>query len=211
MKKLYFTLALFFLFNFRADAQLEGLYQFTHSYFRSDPFQSPFSVFMEHLMKDPGISGKEKRLRSDTALFYFYGVYSQYNPFFFKPVRLEVLLEEVPFQYSDSLPAQDTLLVYQLVAYGKRGEEGQKEIKKEFEKIHRRYKGQFFDSNYKEFKQNDTIAGAMHNYFTPLNILSPLSIAWGNMEGTGEPVLNITLRFKTSQNRTILPAPLYNP
>lgn len=209
MNKLYFTLALFLLLNFRADAQLEGLYQFSHNYFRSDPFQGQFSTFMEHLMKDPGISNKEKRLRSDTALFYFYGIYTQFNPFFFKPSRVEVLLEELPFKYSDSLPARDTMLVYQLIAYGKKGE-SEKEIKKEFEKIHRRSKGQFASSNYREFKENNTVTGAVHNYFTTLSVVAPVSIVWGAVESTGEPVLSIVLRFRTSENMAVLPTAAFH-
>ncbi len=210
MNKLYFTLSLFLFLSVRAAAQQEGLYQFAHSYFRSDPFQGQFSRFMEHLMKDPGITEKRTRLRSDTSLFYFFGVYSNYNPFFFKPKRMEVLLEEMPVQYVDSLPPQDTILVYQLVAYGENSEKGLKEIKKEFEKIHRQYKRRFFDSNYHEFKENAAVTGAMYNYFVPLHGLSPLTIAWGKLEGPDAPILNITLRMKTSENMTVLPVPLYH-
>lgn len=210
MNKLYFTLGLFFFLSVRTVAQEEGLLQFAHSYFRSDPFQGQFSRFMEHLMKDPGITEKSVRLRSDTALFYFFGVYSSYNPFFFKPKRMEVLLEEMPFQLADSLPPQDTILVYQLVAYGENSEKGLKEIRKEFEKIHRQYKRRFYDSNYKEFKANTSVTGEMYNYFVPFHGLSPLSIAWGKLESSDAPILNITLRIKTKGNMTVLPVPLYN-
>jgi len=210
MNKLYFGLSLFLLLSIRSAAQEEGLYQFTHNYFRSDPFQSEFSRFMEHLMKDPGITEKKIRLRTDTSLFYFYGAYTNYNPFFFKPKRVEVLLEEMPFQYTDSLPAEDTILVYQLIAYGENNEKGLKEIKKEFEKIHSKYKRRFFDSNYKEFTQNTAVTGGMHNYFVPLHGLSPLSIVWGKLDDSDTPVLNIILRIKTDENQTVLPAPLYN-
>ncbi|MBN8876045.1 MAG: hypothetical protein E6Q24_00785 [Chitinophagaceae bacterium] len=210
MNKLYFGLSLFLFLSIRSAAQEEGLYQFTHSYFRSDPFQSQFSHFMEHLMKDPGITGKKIRLRSDTSLFYFYGTYTNYNPFFFKPKRVEVILEEMPFRYEDSLQAHDTILVYQLIAYGEDSEKGLKEIKREFEKMHRQYKRRFFDSNYKEFEQNNTVIGGIHNYFVPLHGLSPLSVAWGRLDDSGDPVLNIVLRIKTSENQAVLPVPLYN-
>ncbi|MGN6291404.1 MAG: hypothetical protein ACTHMV_01570 [Chitinophagaceae bacterium] len=211
MNKLYFGLSLFLFLSIQSAAQEEGLYQFTRSYFRSDPFQGPFSRFIEHLMKDPDITGKKKRLRSDSTLFFFYGTYTNYNPFFFKPKQVEVLLEEMPFQHTDSLRAQDTILVYQLIAYGEDSEKGLKEIKREFEKIHRQYKRRFFDSNYKEFEENNTVIGGMHNYFVPLYGLSPLSVAWGKVDNSDAPVLNIILRIKTNENETVLPVPLYNP
>lgn len=209
MKKFYFTLGLFICLSLPAASQ-EELYQFTHAYFRSDPFNGEFSSFLDHLLKDPTIKEKKMRLRTDTSLFYFYGWYTNYNPFFFRPARVEVSLEEVPVQYVDSLPG-DTLLIYQLTAYAEPGEKGLKEVIKEFEKIHRKYNRRFFDSNYKEFDKNSNLTGAIHNYFVAFHGLAPLSVAWGNTERGKEPALNITLRMKTSENRTVLPVPLYHP
>ncbi len=201
----------FFLILFTATASFsqEGLFQFSKSYFRSDPFVGSFSGFLKHLMNDPAMTDKEIRQRTDSTLFYFLGVYKSYNPFFFKPKRVEILLEEVSIKYTDSLPA-DTILVYQLIAYTD-GNKGKQEVKKEFEKIHRQYNKKFYNSNYHELKTGSEITGAFHNYFVPYAGLAPVSTVWRNLNETNEYVLNLTLRIKSDGNRTVLAASLYNP
>jgi len=211
MNKFYFIALLSIGISLKASAQFEGLQLFTHTYFRSDPFLGQFSAFMNHLTKDPAIEDKQIKLRTDTSFFSFTGLFTKYNPFSFKPAKLEISLEEMPVHYSDSLPVGDTLLIYQLTAYAEASENGEKEIKKEFEKINRRYAKRFFDSNYKEFKQEGVVSGGMHNYFVPMHGVAPLSVTWGILAGTKQPVLNITIRMKTSDNYAVLPVPLYNP
>ncbi|MET0462931.1 MAG: hypothetical protein ABW007_07245 [Chitinophagaceae bacterium] len=212
MKKLYLILFLSVGLSANSIAQFEGLVQFTHTYFRSDPFLGQFSAFMQHLMKDQGLTVKETKLRTDTSLFSFQGLYAQFNPFFFKPGKVQIMLRESPVQYIDSMPPGDTILVYQLTAFGEETEKGIKEVKTEFEKIHKKYRNRFFDSNYNELKDaNGKIIGAVRNYFVPMHGLAPLTIAWGILDNTTRPVLNLTLRLKTNNNFATLPTPLYNP
>jgi hypothetical protein len=191
------------------DTKLESLYKFSKSYFRSDPFTGEFSGFLKHLINDPAISEKFIRKKTDTSFYTFHGTYTGYNPFFFKPKRVEILLEETPVEYGDSLHTADTIFTYQLLAYANDDATGADDIKKEFEKIHRQTSRKF-DSNYKEFRDGDEITVAIHNYFVPLHWLAPLSIAWGRLKNSGELVLNITMRIKMSGNRSVLPAALYD-
>ena len=199
---------LFILFFDNASFSQEGLYQFSKSYFRSDPLVGSFSGFLKHLMNDPAIKNKQIQQRTDSTLFYFFGVYTSYNPFFFKAKRVEILLEETPIKYVDSLPA-DTILVYQLLAYTD-GSRGQQEVKKEFEKIHRQYNKRFADSNYRNLETGEKITGGLHNYFVSFAGLAPVSTIWGLLKETNEYVLNITLRIKSKENRTVLPVMFYN-
>jgi hypothetical protein len=211
MNKLYLFLLLSLGTTIRVSAQAEGLQQFTHDYFRSDPLLGQFSAFLSHLTKDPAIDKKQVQLRTDTSLYFFHGIYPAYNPFFFKPVRLEVSLAESPVQYSDSLPVGDTILIYQLTAYAEPTEKGLKEVKKEFEKIHRQYGRRFFDSNYRDIQENGNKIGGTRNYFVPMHLVSPLTITWGLISETNQPVLNIALRLKTINNQPALPVPFNNP
>lgn len=198
------------LFAATSSFAQEGLYQFSKSYFRSDPFVGEFSSFLKHLMNDPTLIDKETRQRTDSSLFYFIGVYKNYNPFFFKPKRVEILLEESSIQYADSIPA-DTVLTYQLLAYTDGNNKGEQEVKREFEKIHRQFNKKFYNSNHLDLKSGEEINGGVHNYFVAYSGLAPASVVWGKLEATNEYLLNITLRIKTSENRTVLAAPLYNP
>jgi len=211
MNKFYLIILLSIGVSIRASGQYEGLQAFTHTFFRSDPFLGQFSAFMNHLTKDPAIEGKQIKLRTDTSFFSFTGIFPKYNPFSFKPTRLEISLQEMPVQYSDSLPIGDTLLVYQLTAYAEASENGAREVRNEFDRIHRKFAKRFFDSNYKQFQEKDIPVGGLHNYFVPLHGVAPVSVAWGVLAGTKEPALNITVRMKTRENYAELPVPLYNP
>src|SRR3990170_3474040 len=199
MKK-YFLNVFFILFFYNASFSQEGLYQFSKSYFRSDPLIGSFSGFLKHLMNDPAITNKRIRQRTDSTFFYFFGVYNNYNPFFFKPKRVEILLEETSIKYIDSLPA-DTILVYQLLAYTD-GSKGKQEVKKEFEKIHRQYNKKFDDSNYQDLKTGEDTTGGLHNYFVSFAGIAPVSTLWGILKDTNEYILNIIFRIKSSENRT---------
>lgn len=211
MKKLYFVLA-FSLVLLKGSAQ-DILLNFTHSYYRSDPFQTTtFSGFLKHLMNDPTLKEKVTHQKTDSSFFSFEGTYTNYNPFFFKPKRVEVFLEETPITY-EQWPQNltDTIFNYHLIAYSDNTPAGIKEIKKEVEKINRLYKKRFMGSKYFERKEGEEIAGATYNYFIPDYALSPLSVGWGKLKTGSETVLVITLRIKPIGNETNLPQLFYNP
>lgn len=203
-------LSLFIVLSVYTSPAQEGLFQFTKSYFRSNPFVGEFSGFLKHLINDPAIMNKETRQRTDSSLFYFSGVYANYNPFFFKPARVEIILGEASVQYAESIPA-DTILIYQLLAYADSSNKGEQNVKKEFGKIHRQFNKKFYNSNYQDLKTGSTITGGVHNYFVAFTGLAPVSVAWGKLKESNEFVLNLILRIKKSGNKTVLAAPLYNP
>lgn len=202
-------LLLFTIFFYTLSFSQDGLYQFSKSYFRSNPFIGEFSSFLKHLINDPDIQDKKTQQRTNSTFFYFYGAYNTFNPFFFKPKRVDILLEEISVKYTDSLPP-DTILVYQLIAYTDESK-GKQEVQKEFEKIHRQYNKKFTNSNYRDLKTGENVNGGLHNYFVPFAALAPVSIVWSFLEETKEYILHITLRIKTRENRVVLPATLYNP
>lgn len=203
-------LLLFFIsFAYTTSFSQEGLLQFTKSYFRSNPFIGEFSGFLKHLMNDPLLKDKKTWTRTDTSLFYFSGVFTNYNPFFFKPERVEITLEETSVQYVDSMPA-DTILVYQLLAYNEGNHKGEQEIKKEFEKIHRQFNKKFYTSNFQDLQIGNEVKGGVHNYFVGSAGIAPVSVAWGKLK-EDKVVLTLMLRIKTRGNVAILPAAFYNP
>lgn len=187
----------------------EGLVQFTKSYFRSNPFIGEFSGFLKHLMNDPQLKEKKTWTRTDTSLFYFSGVFNNYNPFFFKPKRVEIVLKEVPIQIVDSILA-DTILIYQLLAYTDGKSKGEEEVKKEFAKIHRKFNTKFYNSNFQDLQVGKEIKGGVHNYFIRSSSIAPVTVAWGLWK-EDEYVLTLMLRLKIKQNIAVLPASFYNP
>jgi len=207
MRKTLFSLFIISFFCTPSFAQ-ESLFLFSKNYYRSNPFVGNFNSFLNHLLNDPSLVEKELKKRTDTSLFYFSGIYKNYNPFFFKPKKIHIELEQVSVNYGDSL-VNDTIFIYQLIAYADDTEKGKQEIKKEFEKIHRVFNKKFYDSNYQDVKSGDAITGGTHNYFVAYSPLAPASTQWILQDN--EALLNITLRFKASENRAVLAASLDNP
>jgi hypothetical protein len=187
----------------------ETISKITHSYFRSDPFGSAFSSFINHLLNDPSLTDKILDKKTDTSLFYFQGTYTNHNPFFFKPVKVEVILAETALEL-DSLHT-DTIYTYQLLAYNNDTKEGVQELKREFEKIYRRYKGSFSTSKYTESAAGSETNGATYNFFDPFHAVSPFALTWFGPDENREICLILTIRMKISNNEAVLPVPFYAP
>jgi hypothetical protein len=177
----------------------------TKSYFRSDPFTGDFSSFLRHLINDPSLTNKSLHKKTDTSLFSFGGTYATHNPFFFKPKRVEVLLSETEVKLKDTL-AFDTIYVYQLFAFNDGTERGTKEVKREFDKIVRRYKGEF----YKNVMSESPTAGepwTTCNFFSPYHGIAPFSVTWIGPDANKEVFLLLTIRMDNSNNSAVLPIP----
>lgn len=194
-----------------ADQRFDGLLKFTKSYFRSNPFSTNFSSFMNHLLNDPTIRDKYIQKRSDSTLYMFYGTYTTHNPFFFTPKRVEILLQEEPVQYGESVKVRDTIFTYQLLAYANDDAAGTADLKKEFEKINRQNNKRFVSNSYDEIKDGEEPKIEFYNYFISFFSLSPASVIRGRIKDQHEWVLNLTLRFKISANEAILVTPSYRP
>jgi len=209
MKKFLLFLLLAFVLV-QANAQDETLKKFSKSYFRSDPFAGTFSGFLNHLLKDPSIIDKKIEQRTDTSFFYFGGKYLNFNPFFFKPKKVEVVLTETEVRYSEDSPLIDTIYVYQVIAQTDFTPEGMEEVKKEFNRILHQYKKKFYSSNTQDLTDKQgKVVGNFANFFIPYQAVAPITIAWGKMDGENSAVLNILIRLKSSDNYAVLPNPLY--
>lgn len=200
MKKLLLLIPVMVL-SFAAIAQ-PPLQQITRNYFRSDPFATNFSSFLEHLLNDPDIGQKKIVRRSDSSLFYFEGIFGKYNPFFTRPSRVEISLSEVSLTIVDSLPA-DTIFTYQLFAVNELNDNGKKQIKKEFEKIHRYWKKKFPQHKHST-ETPEGMTGELYNYFLPNYMLAPFTLAWYEIPESQSVALVITVRFKQRENEAVL-------
>jgi len=204
MRKLYTIL----LFTVSLTGNAQGAVQkITRDYFRSDPFTSEFSVFLKHLINDPTIKDKVVIPRTDTNLFYMHGVYTTHNPFFFKPQKVNISLTEIEIKYVDSLPDKDTIMLYELVVISENDPDGLKDVKKEFEKLHQRFKKGFDNSTYKEARSATEQTSEWHNYFFKAYAVAPVSILWMKPEDSNETALDIIIRLKVNYNQAVLPAP----
>ncbi len=203
MRKIYLLLLLFSCFSsFGQDA----VKKVTKQYFRSDPFVMEFSSFLKHLLNDPSVKNREVLQRSDSNFFFFSGQYNAHNPFFIKPEKVEILLAETEVNYSDTADLKDTIFIYRIEAVNGHSAAGLKDIKKEFERIHKNISRHFSKSNYQEKKTGEEVTSAWLNYFVPTHALAPVMLMWEDNKETGQVNVSITVRMKLSYNRAILPA-----
>jgi len=210
MRKL--TLAFLLIQICLASYSQSPILDFSKAYFRSDPFASTARNFLQHLLNDPDIADKKTELRTDSTLFGFEGRYLKYNPFFFRPEKVEISLSEIALPTTDSL-LMDTVMFYQLAAYAPATPTGLKDVTREVEKIHRQYRKKFFKASHEEIK-NDTQTqpdGVVNNYFLPLYGIAPVTVGWLKLENNSGYMLLITLRLSIRNNNNLvdLPAPLY--
>src|SRR4051812_48378301 len=117
MKKCLSFPALFLFVSASLFAQTDPMLKFSKAYYRSNPFITTFGRFVEHVMQDPDLRDVKKQFRTDTSLFVFNGTYTNYNPFHFKPSRVDVALVEQNVQLYENRPEGDTILLYVLIAF----------------------------------------------------------------------------------------------
>ena len=170
------------------------LLKIVRNYFRSDPYQNEFGDFLKHLMNDPILINKTTRLKTDTSLFYFQGVYKNYSPFGFLADRTEIRLAEKEFVADDSTSIRDTLIVYQLLGFRYNGKAGVQSVKDEFLKFNRRYSKHFIVQS-SDLLNGDEISGAVKNYFLYGVATAPLSVSWTKLDEF-QAAFILTLRLK---------------
>jgi len=169
------------------------LIKIVKNYFRSDPYRNEFGFFLKHLMNDPILVNKSTRLRTDTSLFYFQGVYKNYSPYGFLADRTEIRLAEQELVIDDSLSLKDTLIVYQLLGFNN-GKAGLESVKAKYSKFNRRYSKHFITQS-SDIKDGEEIVGASKNYFVYGVTSSPLTVSWAKLDEFQNAFI-ITLRLK---------------
>jgi hypothetical protein len=207
MRKILLLVISAFLFSWCQGQQ--ALLRISKSYFRSDPFEGEFSGFLQHLFNDPTITGKILEKKTDTSLFYFQGTYKNFNPFFFKPKRVQVMLSELAVAV-DSLES-DTIYNYQLFAYHDNTKEGVHDIKKEFDKIFKRFRSGFYSNQYTLSPQGSGSPGETYNFFDAYHTVAPFALSWIGPTKDNEMCLILTIRMDNLYNTAVLPVPFYAP
>jgi hypothetical protein len=179
----------------------------TGEYFRSEPFNTDFSSFLKHLLNDPTLSDKIIKKRTDSNLFFFQGTYAKHNPYFFKPTKTKVTLTEMAVE-TDSAQV-DTIYNYQLLAFTEATTEGRKSIKKEFDKILKRFKSAFSNTTITENPDSTKMASTTYNFFANAYLVAPFALTIAGPSTSNEMCLILTVRMSVINNRARLPVSLY--
>ncbi|HEX2627614.1 MAG TPA: hypothetical protein VHM26_01335 [Chitinophagaceae bacterium] len=177
------------------------------TYCRSNPFITPFSSFLEHLVNDPTLENKKTHKRTDSTFFFFEGDYKTHRPFGITgSTRTHVVLSETQEQALDSGKAVvRTVFVYQLVGYSPPGENGMKEVKKIFDRFSKKHEERFANKTYKELTRDGKQAGEVRNFqLYPYLDFDHVTAAWANSD-KGDNIFAITIRFVVSNNWASVP------
>ena len=194
-----------------AFGQRDPVMLFSREYFRSDPFKTSFNAFFEHLTNDPDLENKLIRKKSDTTLFLFSGFYKTYRPMRNKELRTQVIFEQRELQIRQDA-AIDTILMYHLVIYADDSTQvGTDLIRREYERIFRRYDGRFYYYESDEVERDGRVVGAVSNFFVHYADMSPVSIGWMKVDGKPQTVLNISMRLRNNGGMVEVPLMLDSP
>lgn len=177
-------------------------------YFRVSPFNKPFGTFLERLINDPAITGKNILKKTDSTFFFMEGLSNSYNPFFFKAIRTKIILAEKEESFAiDSAGNFQLIYLYQLVGYAPAGPEGVKDVKDEFDKFCRKYRKNF-SSELSRNLSRDGIQSGLIRDFAYLDLpYFPLTAAWESSKNQEENLFAITLRFWVTGNEAWLKIP----
>ena len=183
-----------------------SLASISKDYYRSDPFKSSFSNFIQHLVNDPALLNKRIIKKTDSTLFYLEADYKSHNPFFFKASRTRIILaEREDVIVIDSLSYINRVFHYQVIGYAPAGKEGIEDIQEEFEKFSRRFKKGFKGQQLQELGSVEAPLGAIRDFTYPHLGFFPLTVAWVTSKDHTENLFAITVRFQVENDRAYLP------
>lgn len=184
----------------------ESLLTVSKNYYRSDPFKTDFSKFLQHLLNDPTLINKRVLKKTDSTLFYLESDYSTHKPFFFNVTRTRIILaEREEMMIVDTLSYLNTVYYYQLIGYAPPGDEGLKDIMEEFEKFSKRYRKGFTNQKLQKLGSADQPLGVVCDFYFPHIGFYPLTVAWATTKDHGENLFAITIRFQVQNNQAFIP------
>jgi hypothetical protein len=199
----------FLCLSFSLNSQ--SIYNISKDYFRTDPFKHSFSNFVSQLINDPDLKEKKITKRSDSALFYFEGIYKSYSPFFIPVDYCKIILAEKEDRTDDSTRTPFLYYEYQLIGYSGVSKESLKDVKQEFDKLNKKFSRTLSLEETRELKRNNEVAGNIINYSYKNMTFIPVTLAWASLMEPQGNIIAITLRFLNINNAAYLPIPANSP
>ena len=181
-------------------------------YFRVNPLDRPFNVFMNQVIKDTAFSIITLQKRSDTSLFYLRGVYKNFSPFTFKTQLVQFILSDYLVINDSSKQPIDTLISFQLTAttVPTAGKAQYVQVQNEYKVFNRKYRKAFLLNEEKtQFATNNTtILGQVNDFFVYAPYYIPyFSVSWGNVLGKENYAFLLEMNLTIEDGELMLPVP----
>lgn len=193
-----------FLFAF-GISQSQSVYTISKDYFRTDPFSSSFSSFITELINDQALKQTKTIRRSDSALFYFEGIYSSFSPFFIPVSHCKIILAEKEDRTDDSTATPYFYYEYQLIGFAKDIKKGSKDVKEEFDRLNKKFTKSLVPDIANELKRKGQVSGMIKHFTYKSMLFKPVTLAWAVSADQQENIIAITLRFLNINNKAFLP------
>ena len=192
MKRILFAVLLLAASTVYSQSPIDVI---SNTYFRTHPFNTKFSSFVNSLQQDPWFTIQEYLLRTDTSFFFLTGTYKNFNPFRYGPKELRLVVAEEEIIHADSLKTHDTVINLQLMGIADSGIANGKAVEREFRRFHNQQANLFSSNTHQLLPER----GEIYNYFIFQYAISPVTIAWGVVENN-QYTFTITIRFKLKEN-----------
>jgi hypothetical protein len=192
-KRLVAVIALSFLLLPSAAFAQQYFLDVVKKYYRVNPFEGKFSSFVNALITDTAISGREMRMKTDTSDFYLSEAYINFNPFSIKTESVNMFFAEGKLPLKDTISNTSSVYSYQIVAIAQNNEATRKNLLKEFGKIKKGLGKNFSKSEVETPKDyNSNQEGEIITYFWDNIVIPPITISWQTIDSNNKKLLAIT-------------------
>jgi hypothetical protein len=181
-------------------------YKAAAKYFRVNPLDRKFSVFLNQLMNDTAFITDEMNTRTDSSLFYLRGHYDNFNPFLFKVAAVQLIVSETGIQI-DSLKL-DTVIVCQITAVtsGNSTANQEDEAKTQYEFFKKKYGKDYLTSSKEDVIESNKKVGEVIDYYHSFPLYAPVLTAYySKVINRDNYAFSIILRLKIKENVATLP------
>ncbi len=212
MKKILCSFIL--LFSLATASSQPTLEKIVGKYFRVNPLDRPFNVFMNQVLKDTAFSIINLQKRTDTSLFYLRGIYKNFSPFTFKTELVQFIISDYLVIDDSTKQPIDTLISFSLTAttMPAAGKAQYDQVQNEYKVFNRKYRKSFMlnDEKTQYATNNTTILGQVNDFFVYVPYYIPyFSVSWGNVLGKENYAFSLQMNLNIADGELMLPIAPY--
>ena len=210
MKTIFcFLILLFSLLSVSSQPTLEKV---AGKYFRVNPLDRPFNVFMNQVIQDTAFSIITLQKRTDTSLFYLRGIYKNFSPFSFRTQLVQFIITDYLLVDDSTNKPVDTLISFRLTAttIPDAGKEQYEQVQNEYKIFNRKYRKFFMLNDEKTHlaPDNKSIVGQVNDFYIFKPYYIPyFSVNWGNVLGKENYAFSLEMNLTIEDGELILPIP----
>ncbi len=178
------------------------------TYFKLNPFKTPYTQFLTSFEKDPEIAILHEVSPTDSNYLYISGMYLPEGKFFYlSPDSVKEIITEKMVSYvgADSTEKTDTLAIYQLIVKGANSRRVRASFFKEYNRFTQRFYNVFSYWEEKKEKKSDLLRGKSTYFYyrSPFYRAPALTVGVGYNKKHLQYVFTIQVVFKVVANKAI--------